>query len=429
MTGLLLLLVFAVFAALMFARVMPALLAVPTLAVVVAALVGLPLDNILNDVIAGGAVKLSSAYVAVFAGAMLGRVMIQTGIAEEIIKRAAEFGGDRPLVVAAALMAVTAVLFTSLTGLGAIIMVGSLVLPIMMSLGLPRKVAAILFLLAFATGFIFNIALWRLYRELLQIAPTSDLPSGVPQFASGLLVITVIGVAIYTVVSTRRSEGTSFWAVKEKDDLLDQVERRKNGVPLISFLTPFVPLFLYVGLGWRELPAFIGGALFGVLTTRPRAAIRTLTAGMVRGVEDGAPAAILMIGIGMLLNALTLPAVKDALSPIVSMAPLHSGWAYVLFFGLLSPLALYRGPLNPFGVGIGVYSIMFATGALPALALLAAIMSVVQVQNVCDPTNTHNVWIANFTGIRVEELTRATLLPMMLICICGLLLGAWMFLR
>src|SRR5882672_8142439 len=186
MTGLLLLLVFAVFAALMFARVMPALIAVPAMAVLVAAVVGLPLQNILNDVVAGGAVKLAPAYVAVFAGAMLGRVMIQTGIAEEIIKRAAEFGGDRPMVVAGALMAVTAVLFTSLTGLGAVIMVGSLVLPIMMSLGVPRKLAAVLFLMAFATGFIFNIALWRLYRELLQIAPDGALPPAVPRFAVGL---------------------------------------------------------------------------------------------------------------------------------------------------------------------------------------------------------------------------------------------------
>jgi len=427
MTGLLLLLIFALFAALMFARVMPALLAVPLMAVVVAAIVGLPLTNILNDVIAAGAVKLAPAYVAVFAGAMLGRVMIGTGIAEGIIKRAAEFGGDRPMIVAGALMIVTAVLFTSLTGLGAIIMVGSLVLPIMMSLGVPRKLAAVLFLMAFATGFIFNIALWRLYRELLQIAPASALPPDVPRFAAGLLVVTTIVVAVHTVAASRRAEGSSFWAVATKGEILD-ARAGRGGVPLISFLTPFVPLVLYVGFGWSELPAFLGGALFGVLTTVPRRAIRTLTASAVRGVEDGAPAAILLIGIGMLLNALTLPIVRSALEPIITAVPIRTPVSYVLFFGLLSPLALYRGPLNPFGVGIGVYSIMFAAGALPPLALLAAIMSVVQVQNVCDPTNTQNVWVANYTGVRVEEITRASLIPMMIVAVGGLVLGALMFL-
>jgi hypothetical protein len=154
-----------------------------------------------------------------------------------------------------------------------------------------------------------------------------------------------------------------------------------------------------------------------------------LSAAVVRGIEDGAPAAILMMGIGMLLNALSLPDVKAALEPLIRALPVQSPLSYVLFFGLLSPLALYRGPLNVFGVGIGIFSIMFGAGILPALAILAAIMSIVQVQNVCDPTNTHNVWIANFTGVRVEELTKQTLVPMMLVCIAGLILAVFMFLR
>jgi hypothetical protein len=33
----------------------------------------------------------------------------------------------------------------------------------------------------------------------------------------------------------------------------------------------------------------------------------------------------------------------------------------------------------------------------------------VQVQNSCDPTNTQNVWVANFTGVRVNEILRAIL--------------------
>jgi hypothetical protein len=36
-------------------------------------------------------------------------------------------------------------------------------------------------------------------------------------------------------------------------------------------------------------------------------------------------------------------------------------------------------------------------------------MAVVQVQNVCDPTNTANVWIANFTGVQIVDITKRTL--------------------
>lgn len=421
MTAALLLAIFALFATLMFLRRLPALLAVPAMAASVAMVVREPTLQWMTYVIGDGAVRLAPAYVAVCAGAMLGRVMLQTGIAEDVIRRAAEFGGDRPMVVAAGLMLATAVLFTSLTGLGAVIMVGSLVLPIMMSLGVPRRLAAILFLLAYATGFIFNIALWRLYRELLQVAPDAALPPELPRFAAALSIVMGVVVTAYAVWAARRAPELRTWAV-------DTPGRGRRTLSPLAYLTPFVPLVLYVGFGWRELPAFLAGAIYGVLTTQPARFVQTLVSSMLEGIGDAAPAAVLMAGIGMLLNALTLPAVRDALAPLVARLPVGEPLTYVLFFGLLSPLALYRGPLNPYGVGIGVYALLLSSGLLPPLALLAAIMSVVQVQNVCDPTNTHNVWVATYTGVRVDDITVATLPAMMLVCIGGLLIGAWMFL-
>jgi hypothetical protein len=432
MLGFLILLIFAVFAVLMFTRRMPALLALPAMAILTAALVGLPFINILNDIVAAGSTKLAAVYVAVFAGAMMGRVMLQTGIAEAIIKRAAEFGGDRPIVVAFALMTVTAILFTTLQGLGAIITVGSLVLPILMSLGLPRRLAATFFLLAFGTGFIFNPILFTLYRQLLKVDEKQALPNEVTNFAFALLGVMVVTVVVYSLIAAKRSGETLFWAVETKEEFIEK--NFKRDVPLISLLTPIIPLILFFGFNRFGIkidfiPAFIIGSLFGVLTTEPRLAIKNLSAAVVRGIEDGAPAAILMMGIGMLLNALSLPDVKAALEPMIRALPIQSAVSYVLFFGLLSPLALYRGPLNVFGVGIGIFSIMLGAGILPALAILAAIMSIVQVQNVCDPTNTHNVWIANFTGVRVEDLTKQTLVPMMIVCLVGLMIAVLMFWR
>ena len=425
-----LLLIFIVFAALMFTRKMPALLAVPTMAVLIAAVVGTSFSDILTKIISDGAVKLAAAYVAVFAGAMLGRVMMQTGIAEGIIKRAAEFGGEKSLVVAFGLMFVTAVLFTSLTGLGAIIMVGSLVLPIMMSLGVPRKLAGTFFLLAFATGFIFNISLIRFYREILQIAPDAQLPPEVVRFQLILLAVMTVGTVIYTIVSAKRSPELSLMTATTKNEIVEKIDTKN--APLISFLTPIIPLVLYFGFnqyGWKEIPSFLAGSIFGVLVTQPKRAIQTLVSSMIRGLEDGAPAAILMMGIGMLINALQLPAVKAAIEPFIKMLPVGSAWSYVLFFGLLSPLALYRGPFNLFGLGAGFFAIIAGAGILPAMAVLAAAMAIVQLQNVCDPTNTHNVWTANFVGVRVEELTKSTILTMIIICFAGLIFAAILFLR
>ena len=177
------------------------------------------------------------------------------------------------------------------------------------------------------------------------------------------------------------------------------------------------------------MPSFLIAALAGVLITRPRETVRQLSGAMVKGLEDVAPAIILMIGIGMLLNATKLPAVQASLQPFIQAVNFRSPVIYLVCFGLLSPLALYRGPLNPYGIGIGVYAIISQLGLLPPPALVTALMSVVQVQTVCDPTNTHNVWIANYVGMRVEEITRETIVYKMAICLAGLILGAVWYLK
>ena len=430
MSAFLILIIFAVFAVLMFTRKVPALLAVPLMAMLIAAVVGTPFSQILNDVISAGSIKLASAYVAVFAGAMLGRVMMQTGIAEGIIKRAAEFGGDKPLVVAFGLMFVTAVLFTSLTGLGAIIMVGSLVLPIMMSLGIPRKLAGTFFLLAFATGFIFNISLIRFYRDILGVAPDTALPAEVVRFQLIMLAVMTVGTVCYTVIAAKRAPELALMTAETKDELTEKINDKN--APLVSFFTPLIPLVLYFGFnqyGWKEVPSFLAGSIFGTIVAQPRRAIQIMTASLIRGLEDGAPAAILMMGIGMLINTLQLPAVKLALEPLIKNLPIGNAWTYVLFFGILSPLALYRGPFNLFGLGAGFFALLAGAGVIPAIAVLAAAMAIVQLQNVCDPTNTHNVWVANYTGVRVEELTKSTILTMIAICFVGLIIGAVLFLK
>src|SRR5579875_973975 len=328
----------------MIARVLPALLAVPLLALVMGAIAGVGPHG-LGMIVSDGVVALAAVYATVIFGAMLGRVTMETGIAETIVNYAAEFGGDQPMVLALVLCAAVALLFTSLTGLGAIIMVGSIVLPVMMTTGVPRTTAATLFLLAFGLGFVFNIAQWTFYAKLFGVAP-----SALQGFALVVFVVQAAAIGVFAV-----------------------------------------------------------SALFGVVATQPRRAIRSLVASAFRGVEDVAPAVLLMMGIGMLLAAARLSPVQSALAAVVTPLAPRSPLAYVVAFGVFSPLALYRGPLNPFGVGIGVYTVLAALHVLPPAALVAAVMAVVQVQNVCDPTNTQNVWVANYTGVRVDQILRLTL--------------------
>jgi Mg2+/citrate symporter len=388
--------VFALFALLMYRRIMPAILAVPLMAVAMALVAGVPFNQI-GEVVTKGAVELAPVYVTVIFGALLARVTLDTGIARALVNLAAEYGGEAPLPLALILCAVVALLFTSLSGLGAIIMVGSIVLPIMMTTGVPRVVAATLFLMAFALGFIFNLTNWRFYTQLFGVVPAQ-----MKHYALLLAAIDALALIVYAVVSFARERNYATWAVRRDDQA--EVPR----VPAIALVTPLLPLVLYFALNLDPILAFVFSAIFGAIVTRGARTVETLIAAAIRGVEDVAPAVLLFVGIGMLLVATKTPQFTAALAPLVR------GWAnnpfaYVAIFGLASPLVLYRGPLNPFGVGIAVFTVLLATHVLPPVVLVAAVMAVVQVQNVCDPTNTANVWVANFTGTPIVTITKRTL--------------------
>jgi hypothetical protein len=393
----LILVVFLVFAALMYTRKVPALLAVPAMAVIMALVAGVPLAGV-GTIVVTGASALAPVYVAVIFGALLGRVTLDTGIARSIVNFAAEFGGEQPLAVALALSFVVALLFVSLSGLGAVIMVGSIVLPIMMTIGVPRKITATMFLMAFALGFIFNIVNWKFYTQYFGVNQQQ-----MYAYAIDLAAIDLIALLVYAFVSFRNARGYATWAVRVKE------EPQTRHVPAYALITPILPIVLYFAFKMDPILAFAISAIYGVLTTRPLQAIQTLTAAAIRGLEDVAPAIILFVGIGMLFTATHQPQFLAALHGLASTQALHNPFVYVAIFGLLSPLALYRGPLNPFGIGIAVFTILLSGHALPPVILVAAIMAVVQVQNVCDPTNTANVWIANFTGVQIVDITKRTL--------------------
>ncbi len=394
--ALLVLAVFAAFAVMMFRRWMPAIVAVPSMAVAMMLVVGVPLPQIASLVVSGAS-SLAPVYVTVIFGALLARVTLDTGIARALVNLAAEYGGEQPFVLALVLCAVVALLFTSLSGLGAVIMVGSIVLPIMMTTGVPRTIAATMFLMSFALGFIFNLTNWKFYTQLFGV-----MPQQLSHFAVLLAIVDALALVLYAAVSFRRERGYATWAVKAESD-------RDVSVPAIALLTPVLPIVLYFALRIDAMLAFVLSAIFGVLVTRPRRALPTLVAAAIRGVEDVAPAVLLFIGIGMLLDATKAPQLAAALAPLVAGGWIHNPIAFVALFGLLSPLTLYRGPLNPFGVGIAIFTVLLASHALPPVVLVAAIMTVVQVQNVCDPTNTANVWVANFTGVPIDTITKRTL--------------------
>ena len=109
--------------------------------------------------------QYASAVIIIVFGAWFAQVLIQTGIAESVIRSAVELTGDRPMVTAMVINLVTALLFTSMYGVGAAIAIGVIALPIMMSQGIPARVAAPTFTMGIGAGAFVNLVQFGTLRE------------------------------------------------------------------------------------------------------------------------------------------------------------------------------------------------------------------------------------------------------------------------
>jgi len=424
-TGILVLIIFLVMAVLMYSKKAPALLALPFMAVLIALAGFVPVNEILTKVLADGALRLHKAIITVIFGGILGQFIKESGIAETIVKKAAEFAGDRPFAVGLALAIVTALLFTVLGGLGAVIMVGTIIIPILLSIGMPAIIVGCLFLLGISLGGILNLANWQLYMTVLGLPQTVIL-----KFALSLFFIFIVVLIAFLIIELKREGNISLCASSLS-------EEGKKDVSYLALLTPIVPLVLILSFSLYnmikspvrpfEFPiisALIIGLCYGVITTAKRFTPNLLSKSIIEGTKNVVPAVVLMIGIGMVLNAVMHPSVSQALSPIVSAVMPRSAIAFVFLFGIFAPLALYRGPLNIWGMGSGLIGLMLVSRAIPAPAIMAAMLSVGQIQGVCDPTNTHNVWTANFLSINIQDILKRTIPYMWAVAILGLIVGA-----
>jgi len=437
----LIIIIFLGMCALMYTKKLSALFVLPIMAFLIALVSGIPFNNV-SEVVDGetvtrtgiwtllfveGPMRLGGTIMILIFGAILSQMIKITGVAETIVKKISELAGDRPIVLGISLYVVLSLLFTTLGGLGAVIMIGTVVLPIMASVGIAKLTAACILLFGLSTGGIFNLANWGLFIDVLGLEVseirTFAFPLGGIFGAMGILFI----------IFQEKFSGKLFkkqkkiaWAAPDTSTETTSSTPALKGWRLIALITPIVPLVLVLVLETHIITALTAAIVFCLIITIGSESVKNLTKAVMEGIKDAAGAIFLLIGIGMLLMVVMDGRVTAHIGPIIGDILPSNPFVYVIFFGALAPLALYRGPLNIWGLGLGLGAIMFGTGVLPAFAIMAALMSTGQLQGICDPTNTHNVWTASATSVDVNDILRKTLPFVWCGAIIGLILAGFM---
>lgn len=426
--GILILLIFFIFAGLMIAKKLPTILALPLMAWAMCLAAGMPFADFINAVVSGGSVKMASSIAVVVFGAVFARVIMKTGISSAIIKNAAELAGDRPRPIAAALTAAVAFIFLGMNGLGAVIMIGSIAIPIMTSAGIKPVTAASLLLLGMQTGLAANAANYGAFIGIFGGEVVASF--FVPAFAISALV-----TAAFIVVNVRPERARSVWAEPDAAVINGKSDKKVPAAALIAPVIPIVTVFLFKamwGFGAADkgmldavgssIFGFILASLYAIVMTHPGRTVNIFSGAIVEGIQDIAGVIFLFIGIGMLVSSVTSPSVAVLLNPVINGLVPSGKIGVLIFFAVLSPLALYRGPLNMFGMGAGVAALLMSLKILPAAALAGAFVAVQYVQAVSDPTNSQNVWTAEYSGEETTSILKATLPYTWLMCVAMLLL-------
>ena len=429
--GSLIIVAFVIIAALMMTKKIPTLLALPLMAVVIWISAGVRAVGVdtegngigwLQTVVENGTVRMGSAIMAVIFGAWLGQLMNKTGVTENIIKKSAELGGDRPLIVTLIMVVACAVLFTTLSGLGSIIMVGSIVLPILISVGVPAMSAACIFLMAFTCGLTFNIANWKTFSSLFSL----DIEQ-IKGFEIYMLAATAVATLILVFVEFKRNGVKFAFSAPVSEPTPTKQLTGVRGA--LAMVTPLIPIILVAAFKVPVCPAFMAGIIWILVFTSKSfsKAMNTLVKTCYDGITDGGPAIILMIGIGILYLAVTHSMVKEVLNPFLLAVVPSSRIGYIIFFSLLAPLSLYRGPMNLFGLGSGIAALVIGLGTLSPLAVMGAFLAAERIQGCGDPTNTQNVWTANFVEVDVNGITKKLLPYLWAVAVIGVVVSAFIY--
>jgi len=416
------LIIFAICVVLMMTRKLPTILALPIMAIGIAIVAGIPFVSsnkdqftIAKDVLEGGAMRMSTAIAGLIFGGWFGKILTKVGVTRTIIRKAAEMAGDKPLPIALVFLAVCSIIFAASNGLGMVILVGTIILPIMMSAGLSPIVSGIVLLLSNGIGVTFSVGTLGVYIDTL------GLPLETVTAYSWLCGIPLIIVAVIMIVVFTGKEGKvrKAWAMP----VAEQGNTEKN-VRSIALISPIIPVVLVFAFKMPLVPAIIIGIVVTLLLSTPKNFVQVTSSAFVEGIQDTAGATALMIGIGMTLKAVMDPEVSTILQPIIKAIIPSGPIMFVLVFGLLSFLAIYRGPLNVWGLGSGIVALLAAVGMNPVAAMVALRLDS-NVQAVCDPTNSHNVWVSDFTKTDVNDYLKKTIVWIMISTFIGLIVASF----
>ena len=323
---------------------------------------GTTLVSILNKIYQSAPEGWGTTLVNVCWGAWFGRVLMETGIASTLIRKTVELGGDRPIITIVLLNVVTAFIFTAMMGAGPVIAIGVIVLPIMMSLGVPKAIAMFSFMESVAAGIYLNPVNFAQYRAFfieVDEMPNFTLGWYAGKWGYAALIISVVVTTILAGFFLKKSKTSHAWAAQTRG------ASEQKDAPLYTLILPIVPVVLKIWLDFSVIGGFViaGFAalvLCGKMNKSFKENCQLVNKLYYDGVVDTAPLVGFLLTLPMFNTCASYasPYFKEVLGGIMPT----NEYVVCALFAALSILGFFRGPLTLYGCGAATLGVLSSVG-------------------------------------------------------------------
>ena len=381
---------------------------------------GTTLVSILNKIYQSAPEGWGTTLVNVCWGAWFGRVLMETGIASTLIRKTVELGGDRPIITIVLLNVVTAFIFTAMMGAGPVIAIGVIVLPILMSLGIPKAIAMFSFMESVAAGIYLNPVNFAQYRAFfidVDEMPNFTLGWYAGKWGYAALIISVVVTTILAGFFLKKSKTSHAWAAQTRG------ASEQKDAPLYTLILPIVPVVLKIWLDFSVIGGFViagFAALFlcGKMKGSFKENCQLVNKLYYDGVVDTAPLVGFLLTLPMFNSVASYasPFFKAVLGPVMPKSEL----VVCILFAVLLALGLFRGPMTLVGCGAATLGVLrgVASFSVPFLYCVFAIPTITVNIGSCI-TQSWVAWGLAYTKVESKDYLKLSI-PMTYIC--GILL-------
>ncbi|MBZ2201796.1 MAG: gluconate:proton symporter [Lentilactobacillus hilgardii] len=381
---------------------------------------GIPYKEAINDIFSQPAMDYGSTIMVIIFGSWFGRVLVDTGVAGAISEQAVKVSYKHPISAAILVCLITAFIFTSSYGVGAVIAIAVILLPILQSLGLSKNVAVVAFVMSIGAPMYVNIVI---IKQIQLFFPKVIYGAKYLTYGFSAMAVQMIVVILFILVHAKSIHKNEVTSTDVKDVNI-------SSVPKISYILPVFPVLMNLIFGWQPIPALMLSIFLVLLTTGHlktyKNALSMINQTVSKAISDISGLIVMLLFLTMFSAA----AVKNTArfgTILKSIVP-HDPFILAIAFGVLAPLALFRGPLMVWGAGSATAAVLAATGFFNQyFAFCAIIVPAVSIAISTCITQSWNLWVVEHTELNVKDFLKTGVPYGWLTSIINLLLAAMMF--